>query len=133
MKLLRLREVKTNNTKSYNLISLLSVASTSGTLICCVIPAILVTLGLGSVLVSILGSFPFLITISQNKNIVFAVAGSILTLNGFILWKQKKDLATNCDGICSIKRKFSAPLFIISVALFVVASCITFLIPALYD
>jgi hypothetical protein len=133
MKFLRSKEMETNKLKSNTLIGLLSIASTSGTLICCVLPAILVTLGLGSVLVSILGNFPFLISISENKNIVFAVAGSILTLNGFILWKQRNELAPDCEGICTIKRKFSTPLFSISVLLFCLAGAITFIAPALYD
>jgi len=41
--------------------------ASTGTLVCCALPIILVTLGMGAAVASLTSAFPFLITLSQHK------------------------------------------------------------------
>jgi hypothetical protein len=51
------------------------------TLVCCALPALFVALGAGATFVSLLGSFPQLIWISENKGLVFSLAAALLALS----------------------------------------------------
>ena len=68
-------------------------ASTS-TLICCALPALLVAIGATGALVSLFSNIPFLITISENKEIVFIISG-LLIITAF--WTQRKDEIDSCE------------------------------------
>jgi hypothetical protein len=57
--------------------------TTSATLICCVIPIALVTLGMGAVVASMASAVPWLITLSMHKNWVFAISGVLI---GAAIW-----------------------------------------------
>jgi mercuric ion transport protein len=57
--------------------------TTSATLICCVIPIALVTLGMGAVVASMASAAPWLITLSMHKNWVFAISGVLI---GVAIW-----------------------------------------------
>jgi hypothetical protein len=61
--------------------------ASTGTLICCALPIILVTLGLGAAVASLTSTFPFLITLSQHKTWVFAFSGLMLALSGWLLYR----------------------------------------------
>ncbi len=52
--------------------------TTSATLVCCAIPIILVTLGMGAVVATLAGSAPWLITLSMYKIPIFAVSGALI-------------------------------------------------------
>ena len=54
------------------------------TLICCAFPALLVSLGAGAALVSILSTAPQLMWFSEHKGIVFGVAGTLLLVTGLL-------------------------------------------------
>ena len=63
-------------------VSWLTLFASTGTLICCALPIILVTLGLGATVVAFTNSFPFLITLSLHKGWVFIGSGTMLLLTG---------------------------------------------------
>ncbi|MCB0349055.1 MAG: hypothetical protein KDD37_09470 [Bdellovibrionales bacterium] len=58
-----------------------SLFSSTATLVCCAIPALLVVLGFGATLASFLTYFPQLIWLSENKFLVFVVSGSLILLS----------------------------------------------------
>ncbi|VAV99954.1 hypothetical protein MNBD_ALPHA02-2063 [hydrothermal vent metagenome] len=64
----------------------LTLFATSGTLICCALPIILVTLGLGATVASLVSAVPFLITLSQHKILVFIFSGVMLALSGWLIY-----------------------------------------------
>jgi hypothetical protein len=63
----------------------LSLLLCSATLVCCALPALLVLLGAGSVLASLLSWWPGLVLFSQHKPLVFSLAGLALVLAGAVL------------------------------------------------
>src|ERR1051325_7508333 len=59
----------------------LSLFTSLGTLLCCALPSLLVLVGLGATVASFLSAVPWLVTLSQHKNWVFAVAGVLIAGN----------------------------------------------------
>ncbi|MCX7978956.1 MAG: hypothetical protein N2578_08130, partial [Bdellovibrionaceae bacterium] len=67
----------------------LTLFSSFSTLLCCALPSLMVVLGFGAVLSSLVSSLPILIWISEHKSVVFGVSSFILLLNGIWLWRQR--------------------------------------------
>ena len=67
----------------------LSLLTSMGTLVCCALPALLVTLGAGAALAGLVSTVPQLVWLSAHKPVVFAVAGIMLCLAGFWQWKNR--------------------------------------------
>ncbi|MBL4865875.1 MAG: hypothetical protein JKY67_05820 [Pseudomonadales bacterium] len=65
----------------------LALFTTTGTLVCCALPITLVALGMGATMISLLNSFPFLITLSEHKLWVFMISGGLLFLSTWLLYR----------------------------------------------
>ena len=62
----------------------LSLFTSLGTLVCCALPALFVTLGAGATLAGLVSNAPWLISISEHKPIVFCIAGLLLLGTGIL-------------------------------------------------
>ena len=67
-------------------LSWLTLFASGGTLICCALPIILVTFGLGATVAAITTSFPILVAIAQHKTWMFAGSGALL-LSGWLMYR----------------------------------------------
>ncbi len=54
-----------------------SLLASSATLVCCVLPAVMVSLGAGAALVGLVSAFPQLVWLSEHKGWVFGIAGAV--------------------------------------------------------
>ena len=65
--------METNNylTWRQSFLSILSLFTSFGTLVCCALPALLVTLGMGASLISILGIFLITVISEQKENRIY--------------------------------------------------------------
>lgn len=112
--------------------SFLSLFTSGGTLVCCALPALFVGLGAGATLAGLVGRYPFLIILSENKGIVFGVAGLLLSVAGFLQWKAK-DLPCPVDpkvrDACARSRKFSLIIYFVSLGTFAVGGIFAFVLP----
>lgn len=61
--------------------SYLSLFTSFGTLICCALPSLLVLLGLGATVASLLAVAPWLVALSRHKEWVFLVSGVLVAAN----------------------------------------------------
>lgn len=61
--------------------SYLSLFTSFGTLICCALPSMLVMLGLGATVATVLSEVPWLVALSRRKNLVFIFAGLLIASN----------------------------------------------------
>jgi len=68
----------------------LSLLLCSGTLVCCALPALLVLLGAGSVLATLLSWFPGLVLFSEHRPLVFALAALALLVAGLALVRSAR-------------------------------------------
>ena len=64
--------------------------ASTGTLVCCALPIILVTFGLGAAVASLTNAIPMLITVSEYKTWVFAGAGILLAVSTWFMYRPNR-------------------------------------------
>lgn len=64
--------------------------TTSATLVCCALPILLVSLGMGTVVASLASSAPWLITLSMYKGWVFAVSGLLIAASAWVVQRAAR-------------------------------------------
>ena len=67
-------------------LSWLALFASTGTLICCAFPILLVSLGFGATVAAITSSIPVLITLSQYKVWIFIISGVLLAGSAWLIW-----------------------------------------------
>lgn len=67
----------------------LSLFTSLSTLVCCALPALFVALGMGAVLAGLVSNMPWLVVLSENKEIVFCVATFMLILSSLLQWRTR--------------------------------------------
>ena len=63
------------------LLNYFSLFSSFSTLICCALPSILVLLGMGTTVASLLSAAPWLVSLSRHKIWIFSIAGTLIALS----------------------------------------------------
>ena len=112
--------------------SFFSLFGSVGTLVCCVIPAVFVSLGFGAAFASLVGAVPQIIWISEHKPLVFSTALALIAIAGFFQWKSKY---TSCPTdpklatACTSARRWSSWLYFTSVGFFAVGAFFAFVLP----
>ncbi len=113
-------------------ISLLTLFSSGGTLICCALPALLVSLGAGAVMASVVSSVPQIVWFSEHKLGVFIFAGVMLAISGLLQW-QARSLPCPSDKalaeICNKTRVNSIRIYVFSVCVFLIGGFMAFIAP----
>lgn len=117
--------------------SVLSLFTSSSTLVCCAIPALLVALGAGATLSSLVAVFPQVVWLSEQKEGVFALAGLMTLAGGAMQWRSRSapcpvDPALRDPALrdaCLRTRKTSALVFGVSVLLYLVGGWFAFVQP----
>jgi hypothetical protein len=66
-----------------------TLLASSATLVCCVLPAVMVSLGAGATLASLVSAVPQLVLLSQEKAWVFGGAALLLAASGWMLWRSR--------------------------------------------
>lgn len=67
----------------------LSLFTSLGTLVCCALPALFVTLGMGATLAGLVSSAPWLVALSEHKVLVFSVAGLLLLMSSGLQYRSR--------------------------------------------
>src|SRR5690606_41746780 len=70
--------------------SMTALLTSSSTLICCALPAMLVAVGAGAALSSLITTVPQLVWFSEHKTAVFCTAGIMLLLSGILQWRSRR-------------------------------------------
>ncbi len=113
-------------------LSYLSLFTSGGTLICCALPALLVGLGAGAVMVSLVSSVPQIVWFSEHKLGVFIFAGVMLSISGFLQWRARS-LPCPSDKalaeICHKTRVNSLRVYYFSVSVFLIGGFMAFIAP----
>jgi mercuric ion transport protein len=66
------------------LLNYFSLFSSFSTLICCALPSVLVLLGMGTAVASLLSAAPWLVSLSRHKIWTFSIAGTLIAA-GFVM------------------------------------------------
>lgn len=109
-----------------------SLFASSSTLVCCAIPALLVALGAGAALSSVVAVFPQMVWLSEHKEGLFIFAGLMLALSGLLQWRNRHapcptDLQLR--NACLRTRKTAVWVYGVSVALYLVGGWFAFVQP----
>lgn len=116
------------------LIDLITLFSSASTLVCCALPALMVSLGLGATLAGILTAVPQLIWLSNHKTLIFLTGGGLLILGG-VFQKINQNAPCPLDpvlrGSCLRTRKNSLMIYLVSVGIYLCGGFFTFLAPLL--
>ncbi len=98
-------------------LSVFALFTSSGTLLCCVLPAVVATMAGGAAVSSMLSAFPFLIPLSMYKEWIFGIAAILIAINGYMVFKPNQDMACDVDSGedgCDITGRFNKRMFYIS-------------------
>lgn len=101
--------------------AILSLFTSAGTLVCCALPAMLVTLGMGAVMAGLIETVPWITWLGKYKSITFTVAGIVLAAAGAWQW-HARTLPCPADPAkaraCTRLRTISWALWWVSVVFF---------------
>ncbi|MBO9664071.1 hypothetical protein [Dokdonella sp.] len=111
-----------------------ALLASSGTLLCCVLPAAMVAVGAGAALAGLVSAVPQLVWLSEHKALVFGFAAAMLALAGSLLWKARRlpcpadpALARSCRHL----RRWSAGLYGVALTAFTLGAVFAFVLPRL--
>jgi hypothetical protein len=111
-----------------------ALLTSTATLVCCVLPAVLVTMGAGASLAGLVTVFPQLVWLSEHKGWVFGIAGIVLLTSALVLWNARR-LPCPVDPIaaraCTRLRRLSYGLFAVATILYLCGFTFAFVLPRL--
>jgi hypothetical protein len=114
--------------------SWVALFASSGTLICCALPALLVAVGAGAVLSSLVAAVPGLVWISEYKEVVFGFAGIMLAVSGVLQWQNRFapcPVDPALRAACVRTRQTSARIYLVSVVVYLLGGWFAFIQPLL--
>jgi hypothetical protein len=111
-----------------------ALVASSATLVCCVLPAVLVSIGAGAAVVALVTAVPQLVWLSEHKVLVFGVAALLLAGGGLAL-RQARRLPCPIDPrlarSCMRLRRINGMLYGLALACFLIGAAFAFVLPAL--
>ena len=124
------RSVLTRNV----LLSAATMLSSAGTLMCCVLPAILVALGAGAALAGLVTAIPQLVWLSEHKPLVFGLAFALLIASGgATLYSRTLPCPTEplAAQSCQRLRRINVALYSVALVSFALGLTFAFILPRL--
>ncbi|MCG6117227.1 MAG: hypothetical protein MEQ07_03405 [Aquimonas sp.] len=100
--------------------ALAALLASGGTLVCCVLPAVMVSLGAGAALAGLVTAVPQLIWLSERKGLVFGVAALALAVAGSLLWRARSAPCPADPALaraCTRLRRWSVGVYVTAVVL----------------
>jgi len=115
-------------------VALLTLLASGGTLVCCVLPAVMVALGAGAALAGLVTAVPQLVWLSEHKAAVFGLAFALLMLSGAMVWRART-LPCPADPAlalaCMRLRRAGLVLWSVATACTTLGAVFAFVLPAL--
>lgn len=122
------------------LLGYLGLFSSVGTLFCCALPSLLVLLGFGATVASMLSAVPWLVALSRHKDAVFAVAGVLIAGNLYYTYRLAPRLLVSSGACpaddpsaCRDATRASRVLLWISAALWMSGAAVAFVLPLVLE
>lgn len=115
-----------------NIIHSVALFGSFSTLICCALPALLVTLGAGAALAGVVSAVPQLIWLSEHKVGLFMFAACMLTFSGMVRYRTRN---APCPAdpakalACGRMRRVSGWVYAFSCAMFLTGFFFAFIAP----
>jgi len=111
-----------------------TLLSSVGTLVCCVLPAILVAVGAGAALAGLVTAIPQLVWLSEHKLWVFGIAFALLAASGGVTWYSRSVPCPSDPAAaraCQRLRRVNGVLYGIAWIIFTLGFTFAFILPRL--
>ena len=111
-----------------------TLLASSATLLCCVLPAVMVSLGAGASLASLVSAVPQLVWLSQEKAWVFGLAALLLAASGYLLWRGRSapcPADPRAARACAALRRIGSALYGVALVAFLTGATFAFVLPRL--
>jgi len=118
----------------HGLASFAALFTSTGTLLCCALPASVAALAGGSAVIALTSTFPWLIPLSRHKGWIFLAAVLVLALNAILLYRPRGKVACAVTGGkgCETAGRFTSVVFWSSVVLVGIGAFVSYaLVPIL--
>ncbi|MEX0644707.1 MAG: hypothetical protein WD076_05310 [Parvularculaceae bacterium] len=99
------------------------------TLVCCALPALLVTIGAGAVMAGLAANAPGLVWLTAHKGLLFGVAGALLVAAGLIKWLVRNapcPVDPDQARLCMAMRRAGTIILVAAVVLYLVGGFFAF-------
>lgn len=116
--------------------SVLSLFASSSTLVCCALPALLVALGAGAALSSLVSVFPQVVWLSEHKLGLFLFAAVAMAGSGLLQWQNRTAPCPTDPALrqaCLKTRKTSWLLYVFSLVVYLIGGWFAFVQPWLTE
>jgi mercuric ion transport protein len=92
--------VPERRTRRAALLNYFSLCGSFSTLICCALPSVLVLLGMGTAVASLLSAAPWLVSLSRHKIWTFSIAGMLIAASFVMTYvvAPRLRIGENCDA-----------------------------------
>ena len=109
--------------------------TSSSTLICCALPILLVTLGLGAVSATLFETLPFLVTLAKNKLWMFLGSAVMLALGGWALYRPGRYCPTDPELMqkCETAHRWNKRIWWTSIVIWTLGFFAAYLSLPLYE
>lgn len=100
--------------------SVAALFSSTGTLICCALPAVVSAIAGGAAVTSMISTFPWLVTLSFYKDWIFLGAGLLLAISAVLTFRPKGKIACSITGGrgCEVAGHFTRITFWVSLGFY---------------
>jgi hypothetical protein len=112
--------------------SMAALFASTSTLVCCALPAMLVALGAGAALSSLVSVFPQLVWLSEHKEGLFLFAGLMLLASGAWQWRNRGapcPIDAALRMACLRTRRTAWRVWLASVGLYLIGGGFAFVLP----
>lgn len=95
----------------------LGLFTSVSTLLCCALPALLVSLGMGASMITLTNAIPQIVWVGENKIYVFSFAFILLTISSVLTYKNRNapcPIDPKLRDACIRGRKYSRNVLILS-------------------
>jgi len=109
----------TNRQLSMTGFSWLTLFTSTGTLFCCALPFLLVSLGFGATVAALMSEIPALIILGQYKVWIFVISSSLLTWTALQIWRNKEQCPADPAAalLCQQAQRWNRRIWIISLCI----------------
>jgi len=90
----------------------LSLFASTSTLLCCALPALLITIGAGAVMAGLTAAVPGIMWLSANKGPLFIASGVLLSASALMQWRARNapcpadpEQAAACNALRVLSRR----------------------------
>lgn len=108
------------NSSQQSFSSFLALFTSTGTLICCALPAAVAAFAGGAAVTSMISTFPWMVTLSMYKGLIFLGSGIMLLISGILVYRPKGKVTCSITGGegCDVAGRFTKVMFWSSVVIY---------------